>query len=107
MMALIILSIIDYVAMLFFGGLSLWSIVAFFTTGTFVLRKIGIHVKADKLMQIEFLVFFVQCSISLVFKSFNILTVILLVVTRVIFYLIVKYDDTVFIYDVEEEEREI
>lgn len=78
-----------------------------FTTGSFILRPFGIHVKVDKIIPVEILVAFLAFNGSLVFKTFSIKTYLLMIVTRCVFYLIVRYDDTEFVYIQEEEEKEI
>lgn len=107
MILLIIISILIYIATVAVGGLSLWTIVAFFTTLTFVGRSQGIRVKATKLIPVECLILFLCFTASILLKTFNIITYIELIILRAAFFGIVYYDDTEYIYVSIEREKEI
>lgn len=107
MKILIGLSIIDVICMFIVNPFNLFTWATIFTTGSFVLRPFGIYVKATKLMAVEGLILFMVFNGSLVFKTFSIVTYIIMIGIRLIFYGIVRYDDTQYVYVTEEEEKEI
>lgn len=107
MVVLIILSIIDLILMFVVNPVNLITWVAVFTTGSFVLRPFGIHVKVSKIIPVEVLLAFLAFNVSLIFKTFSLPTYLMMAGLRALFYLIVWYDDTQYVYIQEEEEKEI
>lgn len=107
MVILIILSILDLIAMFVVNPVNVITWVSIFTTGSFILRPFGIHVKVTKIIPVEVLIAFLAFNGSLIFRTFSIKTYLLMVLVRIIFYAIVWYDDTQYVYIQEEEEKEI
>lgn len=107
MLVLIILSILDLIAMFIVNPVNIITWMSIFTTGSFILRPMGIHVKVEKIIPIEVLIAFLAFNGSLLLKTFSITNYLLMIAIRSIFYLIVYYDDKNYVYVQEEEEKEI
>lgn len=107
MYILIALSLLDLIGMFIVNPFNIVTWVSIFTTGSFMLRPFGIHVKIEKIIPVEVLFAFLAFNFSLIFKTFSGKTYILMILVRLIFYAIVWYDDTQYVYVQEEEEKEI
>lgn len=83
------------------------SIVATISSITFLLRPLGTRAKWYKMVQGEFIFYFLIYMLSLFFKDFSILKFLLFIVIRAIQVLIVWYDDTFYIYYEVKEEKEV
>lgn len=75
------------------------------TTMTFVLRPIGVYYRVGRIIPIEVIMMFIGFNFSLVFRTFSGKTYLLMILCRLLFYLIVWYDDTQYVYVTEEEEK--
>lgn len=104
---LIILSLLDVFAMFAVNPFNVITWTSIFTTGSFILRPFGIHVKLQKIIPVEALVAFLAFNGSMLFKTFSLKTYIIMIIIRCVFYAIVYYDDTQYVYIQEEEEKEI
>jgi hypothetical protein len=104
---LVFLSIISWIILFKINPYNIITWVALFTTGSFVLRPFGIHTKVTKIIPVEGLFAFLAFNGSLIFKTFDIVTYLLMIGIRLVFYAIVWYDDTQYVYVQEEEEKEI
>ena len=104
---LLLLSIIDVFLMFKVNPYNLITWTSIFTTGSFLLRPFGIHVKVTKIIPVEVLIAFLTFNGSLMLKTFSIKNYALMILIRCIFYAIVLYDDTQYVYITEEEEKEI
>lgn len=107
MWILIVLSLINLFAMFMINPVNIITWVSVFTNGSFFLRPLGIHVKINKIIPVEVLFAFLAFNGSLMFKTFDIWNYLSMVVVRLIFYAIVWYDDTQYVYVQEEEEKEM
>ena len=107
MIVLQILTVLNIIAMFIVNPSNMLSWVSIFTNMSFVLRPFGIHVPVKKIISVEALLGFIIFNGSLVFRSFDIKKYLIMIFIRCIFYLIVYYDDTQFVYVQEEEEKEI
>jgi len=83
------------------------SIVATISSITFLLRPLGTRAKWYKMVQGEFIFYFLIYMLSLFFKNFSILRFIAFILIRAIQILIVWYDDTFFVYYEVKEEKEV
>lgn len=109
-MSLILLSlfaIIDLVLMFVVNPINLMTWSCIFTTMSFILRRVGVHVKVTKVMAVEILIGFLAFNGSLFFKTFDWRKYLLMLMIRGVFYLIVWYDDSQYVYVQEEEEKEM
>lgn len=104
---LIALAIIDWIVLFTVNHINIVTWVAFFTTATFVLRPFGVHTKLSKIVPVEILFAFLAFNGSLLFKTFDILIYLEMIGLRLIFYAIVYWDDTQYVYVQEEEEKEV
>lgn len=100
-------SILDVIMMFIVNPFNIVTWASIFTTGSFVLRPFGIHVKVKKIIPVEVLIAFLAFNGSLILKTFSIKTYLLMILVRLVFYVIVWYDDTQYVYVQEEEEKEI
>lgn len=101
------LAIVDWIILFNINSVNIITWVALFTTGTFVLRPFGVHTKVGKIIPVEVLFAFLAFNGSLIFKTFDILTYLEMISLRLVFYAIVRWDDTKFVYVPEEIEREV
>lgn len=104
---LMIVSVLDVILMFIINPHNLFTWVSIISTSTFLLRRVGVRVKHTKIIGAEFLLLFLCINVSLLFKTFSIVTYLLMILVRCIFYLVVWYDDTQYVYITEEIEKEI
>lgn len=107
MILLIVLSVLDVVAMFFVNHVNIITWVSILTTGSFVLRPFGIHIKVQKIIPVEVLIAFLAFNGSMMLKTLSISNYLLMILIRCVFYLIVWYDDTQYVYIQKEEVKEI
>lgn len=103
--ALIIVSVICWVAGFFINGFTLYGVVTLVPTVMFALRKFDIHIRMSNIITCEVLFLFFSIMWRLLFHKFSLLKLILTLVVRAIFILIVVYDDTVYVYVSEERKK--
>lgn len=107
MLILTILSIIDVILMFVVNPWNIITWTSVFTTATFILRRINVIVKVEKVMMIECLIAFVAISGSFVFKTFSLKTYALMTLIRLFQYALIYYDDITYVYVSEEHEEEL
>ena len=104
---LMFLTVLDWIAMFVHNPVNPMTWFALGMNITFLLRKFGIHIKVTKIIPAEVLFMFLYFNGSLVFKTFTITNYIIMIIIRIVFYLIVYYDDTAYVYITEEVEKEM
>lgn len=107
MVLLIILSILDVIAMFVVNPCNVFTWFCVFTTASFILRPFGVHIKLKKIIPLEVIILFLVFNGSLILKTFSIPLYLGMIVLRLLFYLIVWYDDKHYVYLQEEEEKEV
>jgi hypothetical protein len=107
MMFLWILTLIITIGQWFVVNNAFLAIVATISSVTFLLRPLGTRAKWYKMVQGEFIFYFLIYMLSLFFKDFSILRFLLFLVIRAIQILIVWYDDTFYVYYEVKEEKEV
>lgn len=102
----IIVSFICWIIGFFINGFTLYNIVLLIPTIMFSVRKIGIHLKFGNIVTCEGLFLFFSIMWRLLFNSFHIIPLLLSILVRLVFMIIVYYDDTTFVY-VQEERKKV
>lgn len=105
MNVLIIVSFLCWIAGFFINGFTLYSVLLIIPTVMFALRKFAIHIGLANIVTAEVLLLFFSVVWKLIFHKFALLKFILTLVVRLIFIILVIYDDTVFVYVSEERKR--
>lgn len=103
---LIVISIILLITTWFVQGLNFATIMAIVSTTMFCCRKFGYFCKPNSLVVMESVSLFITVVMQLLFKRFNILTFIIIVIMRALFLWIVYYDTEAFVYVSKEVRRE-
>lgn len=107
MVILIIIVILDWICLFLINPVNIMTWVSLISNISFILRPFSIHVKLSKIIPVEVLLAFLAFNGSLILRTFSIKTYLLMILVRLVFYAVVWYDDTQFVYIQEEEEREI
>lgn len=103
--ALIIVSIICWIGGIFINGFTIYNVLLIIPTAMFALRKFDIHVKMSNIVVCEVLFLFFSLMWRLLFHKFSLLKLLLTVIARLVFILIVLYDNTVYVYVSEERKK--
>lgn len=84
-------------------GLTIWNVLLFITTTMFAVRRFGIHVGMSHIVTLEVVFIIFTFLWRLLFNSLSIGWFLLLVFIRVIFIMIVFWDETQYVYIKEEK----
>lgn len=103
---LIAISIALMIATWFKVGFSLMTFTVVITTAMFAGRLFGYYCKLSTIVGIEGLSMFLTYTLKLILKSFTWKGFLFVFVFRLIFILIVNYDNSEFVYISEEKRRE-
>ena len=102
---LIVIAFIMWIAGFFVNGFNLYNCLLLIPTIMFMLRKFGLHIKMTNMLACEILFLFFSIAWKLIFHKFVLSKVIIGVILRVIFILIIVYDDTAYVYVQEERKK--
>ena len=102
---LIIISFISWLAGFIPNGLCLYNIMLLIPTIMFSVRKIGMHVKQSNIFATELLLLFFSFMWRLLFHKLEWLRFIIGIIIRLIFVVIVIYDDATYVYVSEEKKK--
>lgn len=103
---LIIIGVVLWIATMITNGITLYSVLIVIPTIMFAIRKLAINMKLGSFLTCEIMFFFFSCVWKLLFGGFEAVRVIITIVIRIIFILIVMYDEKCFVYIQEERKRE-
>lgn len=102
---LIIIALICYIAGYFINGFTLYNVLLLIPTIMFIVRKAGIHVKLSSICIAEGVLLFFDMTYRLIFNRMNVAHFLLEILMRVIFLIVVIYDDANYVYVTEEVKR--
>ena len=102
---LIITAFICYILGFLINGFTLYSVLLIIPTMMFAVRKVGIHLKFSNIIATEILFLFFSIMWRLIFGKFAIVQLLLSILVRIVFFIIVIYDDTVYVYVSEERKK--
>lgn len=99
---LIVISILTWIAGFFINGFCLYSVLTIVPVVMFCVRRFGIHLKLSNIVTAEAMFLFFSVVWRLLFHKFAIAKFLLTLLVRVVFLIVVIYDDTVYVYVTEE-----
>lgn len=103
---LIITAYILWIAGFFVNGFGLYNILLVIPTTMFAVRKVGIHVKMSNIIALECVLLFFKLVFALILHKLVIWKLLVGLLLRAIFFGIVIYDDTTFVYVSEERKKQ-
>ena len=102
---LMIISGLTWFLGFFVNGFTLYQIMIVIPVIMFCLRKFGIHLKQSNIIACEVGFMFASCVWRLIFGKFVLWKFLLTLLLRIIFIIVVIYDDTVYVYKQEERKK--
>lgn len=102
---LIIISAVVWIAGFFVNGFTLYNVLLIVPTVMFALRKFDIHIRMSGIITCEVMFLVFSFLWRLLFKKLYVLKLILTLIIRLIFIIVVIYDDTVYVYVSEERKK--
>lgn len=102
---LIIISFVCWAVGFVVNGFTLYQVLLIIPTVMFALRKFDIHIKTGTMISTEILFLFFSVVWKLLFHKFEIVALLLTLLLRAIFYSVVIYDNTVYVYVSEERKK--
>lgn len=103
---LIIASFVLWIGGFFINGFNLYNILLIIPTVMFAVRKFGIHVKMSNIIALEVVLLFFKVVFALIFHKFILWRFLVGLLLRGIFFGLVIYDDTVYVYVNEEKKKQ-
>ena len=102
---LIIISGLTWFLGFFVNGFTLYQLMIVIPVIMFSLRKFGIHMKQSSIFAAEIGFLFASTVWRLIFGKFILWKFLLTILLRIIFVIVVIYDDTVYVYKQEERKK--
>ena len=103
---LIIVSAILWIGGFFINGFTVYQILLIIPTIMFAMRKFGIHIKLANILLVEFFFLFASTVWRLIFHKAILWRWLVSLLIRIIFFCIIIYDDTVYVYVTEEKKKD-
>lgn len=102
---LAVLSIISWIGVIWFKGFTLYSFALLLPTILFLVRKFGYFVKLKNILICEGMFLFLSITWTFIFGTMSVKTYLITIVFRIMFILVVLYDDKAYVYVTEERKR--
>ena len=102
---LIIISFVCWIAGFIPNGICLYNFMLLIPTIMFSVRKVGIHIKQSNIFITEGLFLFFSFMWRMLFDKFGLLSFIFGILIRLVFIIVVIYDDATYVYVSEERKK--
>lgn len=104
---LAVISLLAWVGVIWFKGFTLYSFALILPTILFLVRKFGYFVKLKNILICEGMFLFLSITWTFIFGEMYAKTYLITILFRILFILVVLYDDKVYVYVTEERKKKI